>query len=338
MEFPDSWFLDEVRDGFFVAGMMKRAWAAQLEVLEDIDKVCKKHGILWFADCGTLLGAIRHGGFIPWDGDLEICMKREDYNRFLSVAAAELPEGYFLHNIYTDDRYPELFTRVLNSRQINFSKEFLEKFHGCPYGMGIDVFVLDAIAPSPEEEEAQYELISSVFGIVQAMEEGVADGEVRRQVEALAGLLQVNIDPARPLRRQLLLLAEGLCSMFGESEANELTEMQVFVQDKSYRMPKAYYRETVRLPFETGTVPVPKLYDAVAKYKFGAYMQQVKSGGTHEYPLYKKQEAALRTKRGKNPFIYEISGEDLKLCRQRDRRRAASRTAVQAVSGCISGL
>ena len=54
MEFPDSWFLDEVRDGFFVAGMMKRAWAAQLEILEDIDKVCKKHGILWFADCGTL--------------------------------------------------------------------------------------------------------------------------------------------------------------------------------------------------------------------------------------------------------------------------------------------
>lgn len=50
MEFPDSWFLDEVRDGFFVAGMMKRAWAAQLEVLEDIDKVCKKHGILWFAE------------------------------------------------------------------------------------------------------------------------------------------------------------------------------------------------------------------------------------------------------------------------------------------------
>lgn len=322
MEFPASWFLDEVRDGFFVAGMMKRAWAAQLEVLEDIDKVCKKHGILWFADCGTLLGAIRHRGFIPWDDDLDICMKREDYNRFLSVAAAELPEGYFLHNIYTDDRYPELFTRVLNSRQIDFTKEFLEKFHGCPYGMGIDVFVLDAIAPSPEEEEAQYELISSVFGILQVLEEGVADAEdIRRQVEALAGLLHVNIDPARPLRRQLLLLAEGLCSMFGESEANELTEMQVFVQDKSYRMPKAYYRETVRLPFETGTVPVPKLYDAVAKYKFGAYMQQVKSGGTHEYPLYKKQEAALRTKRGKNPFIYEISGEDLKLCRQRDRRR-----------------
>lgn len=336
MEFPDSWFLDEVRDGFFVAGMMKRAWAAQLEVLEDIDKVCKKHGILWFADCGTLLGAIRHRGFIPWDDDLDICMKREDYNRFLSVAAAELPEGYFLHNIYTDDGYPELFTRVLNSRQINFTKEFLEKFHGCPYGMGIDVFVLDAIAPSPEEEEAQHELISSVFGIVQAMEEGVADGEVQRQVEALAGLLHVNIDPARPLRRQLLLLAEGLCSMFEEAEAKELTGMQSFIQNKSYRMPKEYYRETTRLPFETGTVSVPKLYDAVAAYKFGAYMQQVKSGGTHEYPLYKKQEEALKNQRGENPLVYEISKEDLLICRQRENgiRRLSARqrnTPYQAV-------
>lgn len=68
---PNIKYLEaEEREGFFVSSMMKRYWAAQLKVLAEIDRVCKKHDIKWFADCGTLLGAVRHGGFIPWDDAL----------------------------------------------------------------------------------------------------------------------------------------------------------------------------------------------------------------------------------------------------------------------------
>ena len=69
MEFSKEYFWDEVRDGFYVSGIMKRSLAAQMEVLGEIDKVCKRHNIRWFADCGTLLGAVRHGGVIPWDDE-----------------------------------------------------------------------------------------------------------------------------------------------------------------------------------------------------------------------------------------------------------------------------
>ena len=79
MEFPQEFFLDEVRDGFFVPAMMKRAWAAELEILIEIDKICDRHHIRYFIDYGTLLGAMRHKGFIPWDDDIDISMKREDY-------------------------------------------------------------------------------------------------------------------------------------------------------------------------------------------------------------------------------------------------------------------
>ncbi|MDO5402264.1 MAG: LicD family protein, partial [Eubacteriales bacterium] len=72
MEFPKSYFEDEVRDGFYVPAMMKRAWAAQLQVLEDVDKVCRDNDIQYFAEWGTLLGAVRHHGFIPWDDDMDI--------------------------------------------------------------------------------------------------------------------------------------------------------------------------------------------------------------------------------------------------------------------------
>ena len=86
MEFSKEYFWDEVRDGFYVSGIMKRSLAAQMEVLGEIDKVCKRHNIRWFADCGTLLGAVRHGGVIPWDDDVDIVMRRRDYIEFLKVA------------------------------------------------------------------------------------------------------------------------------------------------------------------------------------------------------------------------------------------------------------
>ena len=70
MQFPDSYFEDEVRDGFYIPSLMKRAWAAQMEVLEDVANLCQKHRILWFADFGTMLGAVRHGDKTnPPDGE-----------------------------------------------------------------------------------------------------------------------------------------------------------------------------------------------------------------------------------------------------------------------------
>lgn len=82
MNLDKSYFEDEVRDGFYVPSDIKHAWAAQLEVLKDVDEVCRKHNIQYFAEWGTLLGAVRHHGYIPWDDDMDICMKRQDYNRF----------------------------------------------------------------------------------------------------------------------------------------------------------------------------------------------------------------------------------------------------------------
>lgn len=65
MKFPESFFQDEYRSGFLVPEMMKRAWAAKLELLQIIIDICHKHNLIYYADYGTLLGAIRHQGFIP---------------------------------------------------------------------------------------------------------------------------------------------------------------------------------------------------------------------------------------------------------------------------------
>ena len=72
MEFPQNYFCAEVRDDFEIPAMMKRAWAAELEVLSVIADVCERYHLQYFADYGTLLGAVRHKGFIPWDDDIAV--------------------------------------------------------------------------------------------------------------------------------------------------------------------------------------------------------------------------------------------------------------------------
>ena len=99
IEYEESYFEGEEQEGFFVESMMKRAWAAQIEVLKVLEEICIKHNLRYFAERGTLLGAVRHQGYIPWDDDLDISMLREDYEKFLVIAKKELPKEFALLNM-----------------------------------------------------------------------------------------------------------------------------------------------------------------------------------------------------------------------------------------------
>ena len=151
--FPDNYFEKEIRNGFEVSSMMKRAWAGQIEVLSVIREICERHNILWFADYGTLLGAVRHKGFIPWDDDMDIGMTRDNLNNFIKYAKDELPDEYKLLCMDLEPQYDSLIVRVVNSTSVSMDKERLYKFHGCPYVLGIDIFPMDYLSRDEEEKE-----------------------------------------------------------------------------------------------------------------------------------------------------------------------------------------
>ena len=71
---------------------IEQVQAANLEVLKEVDRICRKHGIQYLLDAGTLIGAVRHHGFIPWDDDVDIAFLRQDYEKFIKVAKKELPD------------------------------------------------------------------------------------------------------------------------------------------------------------------------------------------------------------------------------------------------------
>ena len=95
IQLPEDYLNEEERDGYLVTSEVKQLWAVLLDILVQIDSICKKHNIQYFLCGGTLLGAVRHRGFIPWDDDLDVMMKRNDYNRFCEVAPIELQQPYF---------------------------------------------------------------------------------------------------------------------------------------------------------------------------------------------------------------------------------------------------
>lgn len=119
---------------------IKRLQQTQLEMLKDVHKICVENDIKYFLFYGSLLGAIRHKGFIPWDDDIDIVMMHEDYEKFLEVCKNKLPNKYFLQNTKTDENFPRMWSKVRINNTCNMEREYRRlKVH---YGIDMDIFEL----------------------------------------------------------------------------------------------------------------------------------------------------------------------------------------------------
>ena len=120
---------------------LRRLQLTQLEILRTIDCFCSSHQIRYSLYAGTLLGAVRHKGFIPWDDDLDICMERSEYDRFLRIWAEEKPMGYLIQNKETTPSFTQSFTKVRKEHTTFLQEEWERGLYHT--GICIDVFPVD---------------------------------------------------------------------------------------------------------------------------------------------------------------------------------------------------
>lgn len=147
--FSEDFFKEEVRCNFLVTTERKKIWAIQLDMLNQVDAVCRKHGLQYFLIWGSLLGAVRHHGYIPWDDDVDIALPRKDYELLLTLKD-EFPYPYFLQTPYTDPGYYYSFIKLRNCRTATIDYNFL--YQGFNMGIFIDIFPLDAVIEEGAKE------------------------------------------------------------------------------------------------------------------------------------------------------------------------------------------
>ena len=317
MNIPKDYYEPEVRDGFYVPSEMKRYWAAMLEVLGHIDEVCKKLGISYFADYGTLLGAVRHGGFIPWDDDFDISMIREDYMKFLKFAQNELPDGYMVLSVHNHHQSHTFLGRVVNNGLISTEPEFLKANHNCPYATGIDIFPVDHFEYDEKTNELQKVLIHEADEMAAVIDEEETEldnlpQQIKDRVIALCKACKYKIEKGSYIRQQMFILSDRLYAIFDE-KASYLAHMYFWERYDNQVFPKTYFDHIIRIPFECTTIPVPIAYDRLLKAYYGPnYMNPVRSGGVHDYPLYSIQREYMREAVNRVYYPeYEFSKNDL---------------------------
>ena len=253
---------------------IEQVQAANLKVIKAVDHICRSHGITYLLDAGTLIGAVRHQGFIPWDDDVDIAFLREEYEKFIAVAKKELPEGmhlWFPSDFEALEVFYDFTPKIIyeNSRKrlpdedTAYYREELN--HIC-----VDIFILDEISENPFQRKLQILINKIIYGM--------AMGHRRRLDFSKYSLLQ---------KLQVALLAgigssmdmKTLCKWERWAALRQTKGTSGLLYYSNYQpdyvhmvVPREGSAQVIEVPFEGMKVMIPKGYDRVLTVVYGDYM------------------------------------------------------------------
>lgn len=244
-----------------------------LTLLKEFDSICKKNNITYYLEGGSLLGAVRHKGFLPWDDDIDLCITRAEWKKLLKVIDNDLPEG---REIYSYERYPQYLRETVKYTNLNSTVLFPNHIlDGLAAGQHIDLFILDP-APSDPAELAEYTKLATIYS------------ELMTPVYVMCPDILAYRDEYNKYRRLmqvkgrdyvLNLLREKLYSY---EDNEDCTTYYLRWGNKHRFFDKAMFGTPVEVEFEGGIYPAPQQYHRFLRAEFGDTWMMVPAASQQE--------------------------------------------------------
>lgn len=289
---------------------LKDIWAVELDLLRVFLQYCERHGLRCWVEGGTLLGAVRHKGFIPWDDDVDLAMPREDYDRMCRIGNEGLEEPYFLQTAYSDTDYHRGHAQFRRSDTAAIRPS--DCYQPFNQGIFIDIFPLDA---APDDRALVHEHRKRCLKILKLL-------KAKNTHCITSGRLTLIF---RKLKARWMVKKMGWTIIYEKAEEEmralarmphtKVGELTSLGEDKLWD--KSIFAETVMLPFENLMVPAPKGWDAFLRVSFGDdYMTPIQAPSMHG-------EVVFDTERSYKEVLPEV---------QRDYRRSMWRRLKKKVN------
>lgn len=242
-----------------------------LAYILEIDRICKKHNIKYFLAGGTLLGAIRHKGFIPWDDDADVMMLREDYDKFLEVAQSELPPNMFVQNPKTEKLNHHVFTKIRMDNTL-FATKHTGKFMNMHNGIFIDIL--------SQDNTSNNKIIQKLHIYATLIFRSMVFNKWARKPMKTGGKHPILCKVANFIKdicpyKFLEFIQDNTISLFKNNNNCKYLYDGMGRNLRRGVFPKKWLEEVIYVDFEGYKLPVPKYYDEYLTYLYGDYMQMI---------------------------------------------------------------
>ena len=239
----------------------------ELDMLRDVKRVCESNQLKYYLSSGTLLGAVRHQGFIPWDDDIDIAMPYPDFLRFLEIGQEALGSRYFLQTADTDESFPFIYARV---RRNNSTMIRYWECDGGHHGVWLDVFPLIPLGGGLDVRLKK--TLISVTNVLYMSQEVFDKNRDWMRKTSGGGRVALTAALRKLLGKNRRCFAKWIRRrLFSKTEKPNTAE--VWGSITAVVPVKLFREEPVSLLFEGESFSAPADFDAVLRYNYGDYMQ-----------------------------------------------------------------
>lgn len=280
---PDGFQDEETRCDYTIPSSMKEVWAVELDLLRQLQDVCSKLGITYYAYGGTLLGAIRHKGFIPWDDDIDVTMLRSDYEK-LCQACDQFSQPYEFQFFDRTEGYFTGHAQLRNTLTTGVLATHDKADHKIPYNQGIfiDIFPLDALPDDPDERAAFIAELKKKRKTAKRLY-SATEGYLPERAPARRKLIHFlwKICPALFSYRRSYQEFLTACQRYNDQQTEYLSLISFMPDNEKLRIARKDLQGSRLAPFEFMSIEIMDAYDSVLKQQYGDYMKPVRGGSYH---------------------------------------------------------